>query len=183
MNMAGPVCFECEQGLSAFQRLRFRYFCSDQHNTDWVQEFNILGLLRLQEEGVRMGRQEPQPRWTGPPVAGEVSGSERRVAGRVELDAPVRVTLLNGNNTTHAGRFVNASATGMKITMGSELFVGRRIRVDCGDHAIVGEVRRCHTGAAGYVIGLETIEWNDRRELSSVVRTLGDFPELHASNC
>ena len=51
MNMAGPVCFECEQGLSAFQRLRFRYFCSEKHNTDWVQEFNILGLLRLQEEG------------------------------------------------------------------------------------------------------------------------------------
>jgi len=72
----------------------------------------------------------------------------------------------------------------MKITMGNELFVGTRIRVDCGDHAIVGEVRRCHTGAAGYVIGLETIEWNDRRELSSAVRTLGDFPELrHASNC
>jgi len=185
MNMAGPVCFECEQGLSAFQRFRFRYFCSEKHNTDWVQEFNILGLLRLQEEGVRMGRQEIQPRFgTVPPVAGEVSGVERRVASRVELDAPVRVTLLNGNITAHAGRFVNASARGMKITMGSELFVGTRIRVDCGDHAIVGEVRRCHTGAAGYVIRLETIEWNDRRELSSAVSTPGDFPKLrHASNC
>jgi hypothetical protein len=79
---------------------------------------------------------------------------------------------------------MNASAKGMKITMGSELFVGTQIRVDCGDHAIVGEVRRCHTGAAGYVIGLETIEWNDRRELSGAGNTLGDFPELrHASNC
>jgi hypothetical protein len=185
MNMAGPVCFECEQGLSAFQRLRFRYFCSEKHNTDWVQEFNILGLLRLQEEGVRMGRQKIQPRFgTVPPVAGEVIGLERRVARRVELDAPVRVTLLNGNITAHAGRFVNASARGMKITMGSELFVGTRIRVDCGDHAIVGEVRRCHTGAAGYVIGLETTAWKDRRELSSAASKLGDFPELrHASNC
>ena len=132
-----------------------------------------------------MGRQEIQPRFgTVPPVTGEVSGVERRVASRVELDAPVRVTLLNGNITAHAGRFVNASARGMKITMGSELFVGTRIRVDCGDHAIVGEVRRCHIGAAGYVIRLETIEWNDRRELSSAVSTLGDFPKLrHASNC
>jgi hypothetical protein len=185
MNMAGSVCFECEQGLSAFQRLRFRYFCSEKHHTDWVQEFNILGLLRLQEEGARMSRQEIQPRFgTVPPLAGEVSGVERRVAGRVELDAPVRVTLLNGNITAHAGRFVNASTRGMKITMGSELFVGTRIRVDCGDHEIVGEVRRCHTGAAGYVIGLETTAWKDRRELSSAASKLGDFPELrHASNC
>jgi hypothetical protein len=183
MKTAGPVCFECEQGLTVFQRLRFKYFCSEKHNTDWLQEFNILGLLRLQEEGVRMGRQEVQARFgTVHPVAGELSGVERRVAGRVALDAPVRVTLLNGNNTPYAGRFVNASARGMKITMGSELFVGTRVRVDCGDHAIVGKVLRCHNGAAGYVIGLETIVWNDRRELSSAVSTLGDFPELHASN-
>ena len=184
MNMAGPVCFECEQGLSAFQRLRFRYFCSEKHHSDWVQEFNILGLLRLQEEGARMRRQEIQPRFGTVLPVGEVSGVERRVVGRVELDVPVRVTLLNGNIAAHAGRFVNASARGMKITMGSELFVGTQIRVDCGDHAIVGEVRRCHSGAAGYVIGLETTAWKDRRELSSAVSTLGDFPKLrHASNC
>jgi hypothetical protein len=173
--MAGPVCLECQQGLSTFQRLRFKCFCSEEHNTDWVQEFNILGLLRLMEEGASMGKQEVQPRFAAvPPVALAVGGAERRVADRVELDAPVRVTLLDGNNTMHAGRFVNASARGMKITMGSELVVGTRIRVDCGDHAIVGDVRRCHAGPAGYVIGLETIGWNDRRELSNAVSTLGD---------
>ena len=184
MRTAGPVCFECEQDLSALERLRFKYFCSEKHKTDWLQEFNILGLLRLQE-GALMGRQELQPRFgTLPPAASAVSGAERRVASRVELDAPVRVTLLDVNDTAHTGRFVNASATGMKISMGSEVLVGMRIRVDCCDHAIVGEVRRCHTGAAGYVIALETIEWNDRRQFSRAVCTLGDIPELkHASSC
>jgi hypothetical protein len=159
MATAGPVCFECDQNLSALERLRFKYFCSEKHKTDWLQEFNILGLLRLQEGA--------QSRFeTLPPAAPAVSGAERRVAIRVELDAPVRVTLPDVNDTAHAARFVNASATGMKITMGSEAFAGMRIRVDCGDHAIVGEVRRCHTGDAGYVIALEITEWDDRRGLS-----------------
>ena len=82
MKTAGPVCFECEQGLTALQRLRFKYFCSEKHNTDWVREFNLLGLLRLQEEGVRMGRQEVQERFgTVPPVPGELS--EWRVESQV----------------------------------------------------------------------------------------------------
>jgi hypothetical protein len=174
MRTAGPVCFECEHALSALERLRFKCFCSEKHKSDWLREFNILGLLRLQE-GARMGRQELQPRFgTLPPAAPAVSGAGRRVASRVELDAPVRVTLLDVNDTTHAGRFVNASATGVKITMGSEVFVGMRMRVDCGDHAIVGEVRRCHTGAAGYVIALEIIGWNDRRRLSQAAGDPGE---------
>lgn len=63
---------------------------------------------------------------SSPKSGGQQSG--HRVASRVDLDAPVRVTLLNGNDTSYAGRFVNASAKGMKITMGNELFVGTTIR-------------------------------------------------------
>jgi len=165
MVTAGPVCFECDQDLSALERLRFKHFCSEKHKNDWLQEFNILGLLRLREGA--LDSQELQPRFeTVPPSAPAVSGAERRVASRVEVDAPVRVTLPDVNDTAYAGRFVNASATGMKLTMGSEAFAGMRIRVDCGDHAIVGEVRRCHTGAAGFVIALEITEWNDRHRSS-----------------
>jgi hypothetical protein len=93
----------------------------------------------------------------------------------VDLDAPVRVTILNGDTTAHSGRFVNASAKGMKITMGIEILLSTRIRVDCGSHSIVGDVRHCQTGTTGYVLGIETIEWIDRREPSRPTSTLGDL--------
>jgi hypothetical protein len=169
--MPGPICFECQQELSAIQRIRFKYFCSEKHKADWGQEFDVLGLVRLQEARVRMGMEVPQPRFA--PVS--QLAAERRSAARVDLDAPVRVTILNGDATTHSGRFVNASARGMKITIGLELFLGTRIRVECGDHSIVGEVKRCHAGTAGYMIGLETVEWTDRRPPSRSTSMLGDL--------
>jgi hypothetical protein len=162
--------------------MRFKYFCSEKHKADWVQEFDVLGVVRLQEARVRMGMEVAQPRFAQVPHAAVVpgaSGVERRSAVRVDLDAPVRVTIMNGDNTAHSGRFVNASAKGLKITMGVELDLNTRIRVECGEHSIVGEVRRCHAGTAGFVIGLETIEWNERREPSRSMNILGDLYGSH----
>jgi hypothetical protein len=177
MKAPGPFCFECHQELSALQRMRFKYFCSEKHKTDWEQEFNVLGVVRLQEARVRMGMEDPKPRFApASPAANAPNGStaERRSAARADLDAPVRVTILDGDDYAHSGRFVNASAKGMKITMGIQLFSSTRVRVECGDHSIVGEVRRCHAGGAGYVIGLETIEWTDKREPAHSLTILGD---------
>jgi hypothetical protein len=174
--MSGPVCFECQEELSALQRMRFKQFCSEKHKGDWLQEFNVLGVVRLREARVQMGMEVSEPRFAQDPQDSALRSSvDRRSAARVDLDAPVRVTLLSEDNSTHSGRFVNASANGMKITMGFELFAGARIQVDCGDHSIVGEVRRCHAGTAGYVIGLETIEWTDKREPVRSVSILGDL--------
>jgi hypothetical protein len=125
-----------------------------------------------------MGMEVPQPRFAPDPHDAAAPGSscvDRRSAARVDLDAPVRVTILDEEANTLPGRFVNASANGMKITTGIELFVGARIQVDCGDHSIVGEVRRCHAGTAGYMVGLETIEWTDKREPLRSMSILGDL--------
>jgi len=183
MKEPGPFCFECHQELSALQRMRFKYFCSEKHKTDWEQEFNVLGVVRLQEARVHMGMEDPKPRFApAPPAANEPrdSTAERRSSARVDLDAPIRVTILDGDDT-HSGRFVNASVKGMKITMGIQLFLSTRVRVDCGDHSIVGEVRRCHAGGAGYVIGLETVEWTDKRESAHSFTTLGNLYETSHS--
>ena len=158
--------------------MRFKYFCSEKHKTDWTQEFNVLGVERLQDARVRMEMEAPQARFTPAPqvaVAPSGLGAERRSAARVDLDAPLRVTVLNGDNAAHSGQFVNASAKGMKITMGIEILLSTRIRVDCGSHSIVGDVRHCQTGTTGYVLGIETIEWIDRREPSRPTSTLGDL--------
>lgn len=176
--MPGPVCFECEQELSALQRMRFKHFCSEKHKADWLQEFNVLGVVRLREARVRMGMEAAQPRFSPDShdaVVRDNSCVDRRSAARVDLDAPVRVTILDEDTHTLPGRFVNASAKGMKVTTEIELFVGTRIQVDCGDHSIVGEVRRCHAGTAGYMIGLETIEWIDKREPVRSMSILGDL--------
>lgn len=178
MKEPSPLCFECQQELSALQRIRFKYFCSEKHKADWEQEFNVLGVVRLQEARVQMGMEDPQARFAPAPPAAITpmgSGAERRTATRVDLDAPVRVTILDDDDAAHSGRFVNASAKGMKITMGIQLFLSTRVRVDCGEHSIIGEVRRCHAGGAGYVIGLETIEWIDKRETFRSITTLGDL--------
>jgi hypothetical protein len=158
--------------------MRFKHFCSEKHKADWEQELNVLAVVRLQEARVQMGMEDPQARFAPPAPATNApsaSGTERRTATRVELDAPVRLTILDDDEAAHAGRFVNASAKGMKITMGIQLFLSTRVRVDCGDHSIIGEVRRCHAGGAGYVIGLETIEWIDKREKFRSLTTLGDL--------
>ena len=176
MKDPASICFECQRELSALQRMRFKYFCSEKHKIDWGEEFNVLGVVRLQEARVRMGMESPEQRFAAvPPLAAAATNSdaERRRAARVDLDAPVRVAVLDRDNDAHLGRFVNASAKGMKITMGNPLFLGTRVRVDCGEHSIVGEVRRCHAGGAGYVIGLETIEWAGAQESSSSHTTLG----------
>lgn len=169
MKEPGPFCFECQEELSALQRMRFKQFCSEKHKADWEQEFNVLGVVRLQEARVHMKMEAPQTRFEPP------SAAERRTATRVDLDAPVRVTILDDDDAAHSGRFVNASAKGMKITMGIQLFLSTRVRVDCGEHSIIGEVRRCHAGGAGYVIGLETLEWIDKREKFRSLTTLGDL--------
>jgi hypothetical protein len=184
MKEPGPFCFECHQELSALQRIRFKHFCSEKHKDDWEQEFNVLGVVRLREARVHMGMEDPAPRFAPAPPAASVSGgsaAERRSAARVDLDAPIRVTILDGDEDAHSGRFVNASAKGMKITMGIQLFSSTRVRVECGDHSIVGEVRRCHAGGAGYVIGLETIEWTDKREPTNSFTTLGNLYETSQS--
>jgi hypothetical protein len=59
MQVPSPICFECQQELSALQRMRFKYFCSEKHKTDWVQEFNVLGVVRLQAARVRMRMEAP----------------------------------------------------------------------------------------------------------------------------
>jgi hypothetical protein len=158
--------------------MRFKHFCSEKHKADWEQELNVLAVVRLQEARVQMGMEDPQARFAPPSPTGNTpngSAAERRTAARVDLDAPVRVTILDDDDAAHSGRFVNASAKGMKITMGIQLFLSTRVRVDCGEHSIIGEVRRCHAGGAGYVIGLETLEWIDKREKFRSLTTLGDL--------
>jgi len=178
MKQPNPFCFECQKKLSTLQRMRFRYFCSQKHRTAWGQEFNVLGVVRLQEARVRLGMEASEERFASiPPIvaAHANSDAERRTAARVALDAPVRVTIMDGGNDVHSGRFVNASAKGMKITMGIELCLGTQVRVDCNEHSIVGEVRRCQNSEAGYMIGLEAVEWTDKSEPSRSATSFGDL--------
>jgi hypothetical protein len=115
--------------------------------------------MRLAEARVSMGIEASTERFPA-----KYDRAERRCHARIALDEPVRGSVPEEGKATLSGRFVNVSANGLKITMTRSLNAGVIVKVEYGNHVIVGEVRRSQAGLAGYAIGIVISEWIDNQE-------------------
>ena len=179
--MGTDACLECQRPLTLYGRLRHGHFCSAAHEKDYLDEIDVCGIVRLAEARVRMGVESSTERFTAktvPAVAVAMDrhgSADRRKHARIALDEPVRVSLVDAGEAVLRGRFVNVSADGLKITLSQSLNVGATVKVECGNHAIVGEVRRSQESVAGYAIGIAISSWLENSDAGEHLTTSTGF--------
>ncbi len=93
---------------------------------------------------------------------------EQRTQLRMEVDQPVRITLLDQPRRVQKGRLANLSGRGMRIVVGEAMPIDGAVKVDWDDTLVLGEVRYCVPESNQFVIGLEL--QHSLTELGSLVR-------------
>ena len=98
---------------------------------------------------------------------------DRRTDHRFNFDQPVSVTLLERDTPPHSGRFVDISQHGMRIVLNSHIDVGEVVKLEIGDHLMVGEVRHCEPQEHEFAAGLSILTWVERSELARLMEEIG----------
>lgn len=97
---------------------------------------------------------------------------DRRSSPRLDLNAPVAVSLIGSGAAPVPGTLENISESGMMVALGSPLGVGETVQIDSGDDLMISEVCHCEQRDQQYIIGLRVNEWSDKGALRSL---LGSF--------
>ena len=79
---------------------------------------------------------------------------DRRIESRFHVDESVQVTVLDQTQPVVAGRLVNLSGKGMRLSLDSEVPVGAPVRVDMDGTMLLGEVCYCYPEGATWALGL-----------------------------
>ena len=98
---------------------------------------------------------------------------DRRSDHRFAFDEPVSATLLEHDTPPHSGRFVDISQHGMRIVLNSHVDIGEVMKLEIGDHLMVGEVRHCEPQEHEFALGLSILTWVERSELARLMEEIG----------
>jgi hypothetical protein len=96
---------------------------------------------------------------------------ERRKLPRIEVDAPLQVRIL-GQNSSHNGRIVNVSQSGLRFISDVSFPIGEVLQFDLADHILIGSVRYSATGARPFATGIELQNAISKCEFDALLREL-----------
>jgi hypothetical protein len=87
-----------------------------------------------------------------------------RVETRMGAEGRATATILGHPDIRVACGIRDVSKSGMCIQVKEKISEGKIVKVEWGDHFLVGRVQRVSTAAANYVVGLELLycsKWNE----------------------
>lgn len=96
---------------------------------------------------------------------------EQRSQPRIEVDGPVKVSLVGSVQDPLQGRLSNVSDDGFMATLPQAFKAGDVVQVDGGEDLIVAEVRHCRKADGGYVVGFEIRDWSNKGSLRALLRS------------
>src|SRR5258708_20028368 len=89
---------------------------------------------------------------------------ERLPSFRIYLDERVAITLLQREDVSYAGRFIDWSHDVMRVKLDADLEIGCLLTLEIGNDVMVAEVRHSESDGTGHSAGLSILEWIEKSE-------------------
>jgi hypothetical protein len=107
---------------------------------------------------------------------------ERLPSFRIYLDERVAITLLQREDVSYVGRFIDWSHDVMRVKLDADLELGSLLTLEIGNDVMVAEVRHCESDGTGHCAGLFILEWIEKSELKRLLReaVADPVPQMHS---